>query len=71
MDLVAIFILYFFPTNFHSLVSKSNIYFRYRYVVSPDGTFGTRLPDGSWTGLMGMVVREVSNTTGCGYLMKR
>ncbi|MPC25414.1 putative glutamate receptor [Portunus trituberculatus] len=32
--------------------------FRYRYVVSPDGTFGTRLPDGSWTGLMGMVVRE-------------
>ncbi|XP_063884795.1 glutamate receptor ionotropic, delta-1-like [Scylla paramamosain] len=32
--------------------------FRHRYVVSPDGTFGTRLPDGSWTGLMGMVVRE-------------
>ncbi|KAK8384916.1 hypothetical protein O3P69_014465 [Scylla paramamosain] len=32
--------------------------FTYRYVLSPERTFGTRLPDGSWTGLMGMVVRE-------------
>lgn len=32
---------------------------RYRYVVSPERTFGTKLPDGSWTGMMGMVVREV------------
>ncbi|XP_045124004.1 uncharacterized protein LOC123511960 [Portunus trituberculatus] len=32
--------------------------FTYRYVLSPDRTFGTKLPDGSWTGMMGMVVRE-------------
>ncbi|KAK8384922.1 hypothetical protein O3P69_014469 [Scylla paramamosain] len=31
---------------------------RYRYVLSPDRTFGTKIPDGSWTGMMGMVVRE-------------
>ncbi|XP_063885568.1 glutamate receptor ionotropic, kainate 5-like [Scylla paramamosain] len=29
-----------------------------RYVLSPERTFGTRLPDGSWTGMIGMVVRE-------------
>ncbi|MPC16864.1 Glutamate receptor 2 [Portunus trituberculatus] len=29
-----------------------------RYVLSPERTFGTKLPDGSWTGMMGMVVRE-------------
>ncbi|XP_063885579.1 probable glutamate receptor [Scylla paramamosain] len=32
--------------------------FRYRYVVSRERTFGTKLPDGSWTGMMGMLVRE-------------
>ncbi|XP_063885591.1 probable glutamate receptor [Scylla paramamosain] len=32
--------------------------FTYRYVLSPDRTFGTKIPDGSWTGMMGMVVRE-------------
>lgn len=37
---------------------------RYRYVVSKDRTFGTKLPDGSWTGMMGMVVREVRKTKG-------
>ncbi|KAK8384814.1 hypothetical protein O3P69_014397 [Scylla paramamosain] len=31
-----------------------------KYVLSPERTFGTKLPDGSWTGMMGMVVREVS-----------
>ncbi|XP_063884887.1 glutamate receptor ionotropic, delta-2-like [Scylla paramamosain] len=29
-----------------------------KYVLSPERTFGTKLPDGSWTGMMGMVVRE-------------
>lgn len=29
-------------------------------MLSAGRTFGTKLPDGSWTGLMGMVVREVS-----------
>ncbi|XP_063885564.1 probable glutamate receptor isoform X1 [Scylla paramamosain] len=28
------------------------------YALSPERTFGTRLPDGSWTGLIGMVVRQ-------------
>ncbi|XP_050713863.1 probable glutamate receptor [Eriocheir sinensis] len=32
--------------------------FTYTYVRSPEETFGTRLPDGYWTGMMGMVVRE-------------
>ncbi|XP_063885594.1 glutamate receptor-like [Scylla paramamosain] len=32
--------------------------FTYRYVLSLDRTFGTKLPNGSWTGLMGMIVRE-------------
>ncbi|KAK8384566.1 hypothetical protein O3P69_014266 [Scylla paramamosain] len=32
--------------------------FTYRYVLSPERTFGSRLPNGSWTGMMGMVVRE-------------
>ncbi|KAK8385027.1 hypothetical protein O3P69_014533 [Scylla paramamosain] len=32
--------------------------FTYTYVRSPEKTFGTRLPDGYWTGMMGMVVRE-------------
>ncbi|KAK8384833.1 hypothetical protein O3P69_014414 [Scylla paramamosain] len=32
--------------------------FSYRYVVSPERTFGTKLPDGSWTGVVGMLVRE-------------
>ncbi|KAK8384876.1 hypothetical protein O3P69_014443 [Scylla paramamosain] len=29
------------------------------YVLSPERTFGSRMPDGSWTGMIGMVVREV------------
>ena len=41
-------------------------------MVSPERTFGTKLPDGSWTGLVGMVVREVSeriqNLICCGLL---
>ncbi|XP_045124010.1 probable glutamate receptor, partial [Portunus trituberculatus] len=32
--------------------------FTSRYVLSPERTFGTKLPDGSWTGMIGMVVRE-------------
>ncbi|XP_045123991.1 probable glutamate receptor [Portunus trituberculatus] len=32
--------------------------FTYTYARSPEKTFGTRLPDGYWTGMMGMVVRE-------------
>ncbi|MPC29056.1 hypothetical protein E2C01_022273 [Portunus trituberculatus] len=28
------------------------------YTLSPERTFGTRLSDGSWTGLIGMVVRQ-------------
>ncbi|XP_063885575.1 glutamate receptor ionotropic, delta-2-like [Scylla paramamosain] len=28
------------------------------YVLSPERTFGSRMPDGSWTGMIGMVVRE-------------
>ncbi|MPC18111.1 Glutamate receptor [Portunus trituberculatus] len=32
--------------------------FTYRYVLSPERTFGSMLPNGSWTGMMGMVVRE-------------
>ncbi|XP_045124016.1 glutamate receptor ionotropic, delta-2-like [Portunus trituberculatus] len=28
------------------------------YALSPERTFGTRLSDGSWTGLIGMVVRQ-------------
>lgn len=35
---------------------------RFRYVLSPERTFGAKLPDGSWTGMMGMIVREVSET---------
>ncbi|XP_045124013.1 LOW QUALITY PROTEIN: glutamate receptor ionotropic, kainate 5-like [Portunus trituberculatus] len=34
---------------------------RTRYVLSPERTFGTKLPDGSWTGMVGMVVREICN----------
>ncbi|XP_063884803.1 glutamate receptor 1-like [Scylla paramamosain] len=32
--------------------------FTCRFVLSPDRTFGTMLSDGSWTGMIGMVVRE-------------
>ncbi|XP_045123997.1 uncharacterized protein LOC123511954 [Portunus trituberculatus] len=32
--------------------------FTYRYVLSLDRTFGRKLPNGSWTGMMGMIVRE-------------
>ncbi|XP_050714184.1 glutamate receptor ionotropic, delta-2-like isoform X2 [Eriocheir sinensis] len=32
--------------------------FTFRYVVSPERTYGSRLPNGSWTGLLGLVVRE-------------
>nr|XP_053636400.1 glutamate receptor-like [Cherax quadricarinatus] len=31
---------------------------RYSYVRPPDGVWGVRLSNGSWTGMMGMVVRE-------------
>ncbi|MPC71007.1 Glutamate receptor [Portunus trituberculatus] len=32
--------------------------FTCRFVLSPDRTFGNLLPNGSWTGMVGMVVRE-------------
>ncbi|XP_063885570.1 probable glutamate receptor isoform X2 [Scylla paramamosain] len=32
--------------------------FTITYVLSPERTFGSRMPDGSWTGMIGMVVRE-------------
>ena len=61
------FSLYF---SLHSLFSSVYLLFhgvkvhlpihRHRYMVSPERTFGSQLPDGSWTGMMGMVVREVS-----------
>lgn len=44
-----------------SLLHYCILWLRFRYVVSADRTFGTKLPDGSWTGLLGMVVREVSD----------
>ena len=40
--------------------SLQEVLFRPRYVLSRERTFGTKLPDGSWTGMIGMVVREVS-----------
>lgn len=36
---------------------------RYTFVEPPDGTFGTKEPDGSWTGMVGMVGRRVSAVT--------
>ncbi|KAK8384771.1 hypothetical protein O3P69_014372 [Scylla paramamosain] len=33
--------------------------FTITYVLSPERTFGSRMPDGSWTGMIGMVVREL------------
>ncbi|KAK8384803.1 hypothetical protein O3P69_014387 [Scylla paramamosain] len=38
--------------------------FTCRFVLSPDRTFGTMLSDGSWTGMIGMVVREQGETSG-------
>ncbi|XP_050714182.1 glutamate receptor ionotropic, kainate glr-3-like [Eriocheir sinensis] len=32
--------------------------FTFWYVLSPERGFGTKLPDGSWTGMLGMVMRE-------------
>ncbi|XP_069168764.1 glutamate receptor-like [Procambarus clarkii] len=32
--------------------------FSYTYVRPPDGFFGTRLQDGSWSGMVGMVMRQ-------------
>ncbi|XP_042242544.1 probable glutamate receptor [Homarus americanus] len=34
------------------------INFTHKYVVPPDNSFGSKQTDGSWSGLMGMVVRE-------------
>lgn len=34
---------------------------RYEFVVSPDGFYGVPLDNGSWTGMIGMVLRGVSN----------
>lgn len=33
-------------------------------MVSPERTYGSRLPNGSWTGLLGLVVREVRAPSG-------
>ncbi|XP_042233425.1 probable glutamate receptor [Homarus americanus] len=32
--------------------------FTYKYVMPPDGSFGTKAEDGSWTGMVGLVSRE-------------
>lgn len=32
---------------------------RYTYKVSPERIYGAMLPNGSWTGLMGMMLSEV------------
>ncbi|MPC18113.1 Glutamate receptor [Portunus trituberculatus] len=50
-------------TGMHKLLSTRNCMLLlanelYTYARSPEKTFGTRLPDGYWTGMMGMVVRE-------------
>ncbi|XP_045123998.1 uncharacterized protein LOC123511955 [Portunus trituberculatus] len=42
---------------------------RYRYVVSPDRTFGTKMSDGSWTGMMGLVVREEVDFGGVPFML--
>lgn len=36
---------------------------RYRYNHIPDGTFGSRQDDGSWSGLIGAVARKVRRQT--------
>ncbi|XP_063884797.1 uncharacterized protein LOC135113487 [Scylla paramamosain] len=46
-----------FLNNFVTYFAKA---MNFKYVLSPERTFGTKLPNGSWTGMMGMVVREVS-----------
>ncbi|XP_063884895.1 glutamate receptor ionotropic, delta-1-like isoform X5 [Scylla paramamosain] len=43
--------------------------FTHRYVLSPDRTFGTIMPDGSWTGMMGMVVREEVDFGGVPFML--
>ncbi|KAK8385010.1 hypothetical protein O3P69_014522 [Scylla paramamosain] len=37
---------------------------RIRYMLASGRTFGTKLPDGTWTGMMGLVAREVSTAPG-------
>ncbi|KAK8384650.1 hypothetical protein O3P69_014312 [Scylla paramamosain] len=43
--------------------------FTHRYVLSSDRTFGTIMPDGSWTGMMGMVVREEVDFGGVPFML--
>ncbi|MPC45361.1 Glutamate receptor ionotropic, delta-1 [Portunus trituberculatus] len=46
-----------FMNNFVMYFAKA-MNFKYRYVLSHERTFGNKLPNGSWTGMLGMVVRE-------------
>ena len=45
----------------HSVVSDSVPMHRYKYVVSPERIYGGMLPNGSWNGLMGVLLNEVSD----------
>nr|XP_045624236.1 probable glutamate receptor [Procambarus clarkii] len=42
--------------NLLKIIAKS-VNFTYRYVRPPDGSWGAKLADGSWTGMVGMVGR--------------
>nr|XP_053652047.1 probable glutamate receptor [Cherax quadricarinatus] len=43
--------------NFVQYLSDS-LNFTYEYLIPPDGTYGTRTVDGTWTGMVGLVNRE-------------
>ncbi|KAG7159607.1 Glutamate receptor-like 11 [Homarus americanus] len=45
-----------------------SINFSYTYVRSPDRTWGTKLPNGSWSGMMGVVTRGEADI-GLGYFI--
>ena len=45
---------------------NTSLYLRYELVRPPDGLWGAEQPDSSWSGMMGMVHREVSGTVATG-----
>ncbi|XP_069945065.1 glutamate receptor ionotropic, delta-1-like [Cherax quadricarinatus] len=45
--------------------------FTYSFVRPPDGLWGLRLANGSWTGMLGMVVREEANIAAGPFMLDR